>query len=70
MKNSVPNTFSYGLMFFGTPHEGPTNDAKVKLGRTCVAIAQSMPGNSSNDIMETLKKGSLFSDMLQEHFRY
>jgi hypothetical protein len=61
---------SFGLMFFGTPHSGPTNDLKVKFGKACVGIAQSMPWKVSNDIMEALKKGSLFSDVLQEHWRH
>jgi hypothetical protein len=57
-------------MFFGTPHSGPTNDLKVKFGKACVGIAQSMPWKVSNDIMEALKKGSLFSDVLSEHWRH
>jgi hypothetical protein len=61
---------SFGLMFFGTPHSGPTDDLKVKFGRACVKIAQSMPWKVSNDIMEALKKGSLFSDILCEHWRH
>ncbi|KAH8659274.1 hypothetical protein BGZ60DRAFT_544318 [Tricladium varicosporioides] len=59
-----------GLMFFGTPHSGPTNDLKVKFGRVCVDIAQSMPWKASNDIMEALEKRSLFSDVLHEHWRH
>jgi hypothetical protein len=34
-----------------------------------VAIIRALPGVQSNDIMETLKKGSLFSDILQENWR-
>ncbi|CZR62148.1 uncharacterized protein PAC_12045 [Phialocephala subalpina] len=61
---------TFGLMFFGTPHSGPTDDLKVKFGRACVKIAQSLPWKVSNDIMEALKKGSLFSDVLSEHWRH
>ncbi|KAN0102725.1 hypothetical protein V8E51_011038 [Hyaloscypha variabilis] len=61
---------TFGLMFFGTPHSGPTDDLKVKFGKACVGIAQSMPWKVSNDIMEALKKGSLFSDILSEHWRH
>lgn len=57
-------------MFFGTPHSGPTNDFMVKFGRVCVDIAQSMPWKVSNDIMDALKKGSLFSDVLYEQWRH
>lgn len=57
-------------MFFGTPHAGPTNDLKVKFGRACVAIAQSMPWKVFNDLMKALEKGSLFSDVLYENWRH
>ena len=72
VQNSCVITYqgSCGLVFFGTPHAGPTEDAKVKFGRVCASIAQSIPTNASNDIMEALKKGSLFSDMLQENWRH
>ncbi|KAM0804081.1 hypothetical protein BDR22DRAFT_836735 [Usnea florida] len=39
-------------------------------GKACVSIAQSLPGVKSNDIMEGLKKGSLFSDTLQSQWRH
>jgi hypothetical protein len=42
----------------------------VKFGRACVSIAQSMPWKVPNDIMEALKKGSLFSDVLYENWRH
>ena len=35
-----------------------------------MSIAQSLPGVNSNDIMEGLKKGSLFSDTLQTQWRH
>jgi hypothetical protein len=60
---------SFGLVFFGTPHDGPTVDTKVRFGRICTAIAQGLPGNPSNDMMQALEKGTLFSDHLHEHFR-
>jgi hypothetical protein len=60
---------SFGLVFFGTPHDGPTVDTKVRFGKICAAIAQALPGNPSNDIMQALEKGTLFSDHLHEHFR-
>ena len=35
-----------------------------------MSIAQSLPGVHPNDIMEGLKKGSLFSDALQNQWRH
>ncbi|KAH9206067.1 hypothetical protein DL95DRAFT_397161 [Leptodontidium sp. 2 PMI_412] len=61
---------TFGLVFFGTPHAGPANDFKVKFGKACVKIAQSMPWKVPNDIMEALKKRSLFSEVLSEHWRH
>ena len=57
-------------MFFGTPHFGPADHWKIKIGKTCVKIAQSLPGSVSNDVMQALEKGSLFSDSLQSHGRH
>jgi hypothetical protein len=66
VQNSCAITYqgSCGLVFFGTPQAGPNEDAKDKFGRVCASIAQSIPTNASNDIMDALKKGSLFSDIL------
>ena len=61
---------SYGLVFFGTPHGGPGDDWKITFAKASVCIAQSLPGITSNDIMEALKKGSLFSDSLQNQWRH
>ena len=61
---------SYGLVFFGTPHGGPGEDWKIVFGKASVRIAQSLPGVQSNDIMEALKHGSLFSDALQSQWRH
>ena len=64
------NVTSYGLIFFGTPHGGPGSNWKIVFGKTCVKIAQSVPGKNPNDIMEALKRGSLFSDGLQNQWRH
>ncbi len=61
---------SYGVVFFGTPHGGPGNDWKIAFGKASVSIAHSLPGVQSNDIMEGLKSGSLFSDALQSQWRH
>ncbi|KAH6669960.1 hypothetical protein B0J14DRAFT_545730 [Halenospora varia] len=58
------------LAFFGTPHGGPSDDLGIRFAKACVAIVHALPGIPSNDIMEALKKGSLFSDVLQENWRH
>ena len=57
-----------GLAFFGTPHAGGS-DGLVALGSVAARIAQSIHFQASSDIVETLKKGSLFTDVLAEHWR-
>ena len=58
-----------GLVFFGTPHAGG-NEALVTLGKTCARIVTALSTNPSNDIMEAVQLGSLFSDVLQENWRH
>jgi hypothetical protein len=43
---------------------------KVRFAKACVAIVQAIPGHPSSDLMEALRKGSLFSDLLQESWRH
>jgi hypothetical protein len=43
-------------------------DTKVRFGRICAAIAQALPGNPSNDIMQALER-ELYSLSTHEHFR-
>lgn len=58
-----------GIAFFATPHDG--GDRKlVNLGAVAAKIATSAGFQKGDDVLETLKKGSLFSDILQEHFRH
>ena len=61
---------SFGLMFFGTPHAGSTEDAKVFFGKICARVANKVIGDPKNDIMQALEKNSLFSDVLQENWRH
>ncbi|KAF6221633.1 hypothetical protein HO133_001599 [Letharia lupina] len=61
---------TYGLVFFGTPHGGSGDGWKTKFGKASVRIAQSLPGRTSNDVMEALKKGSSLTDTLQEAWRH
>ena len=58
-----------GLAFFGTPHEGG-DEKLVALGTAAARIASALHLQPSNDLIETLKKGSLFSDLLAEQWRH
>jgi hypothetical protein len=58
-----------GLAFFATPHNG--GDWKlVSLGSIAAKIATTAGFQKGDDVLETLKTGSIFSDTLQEHFRH
>ena len=57
-------------MFFGTPHGGPKDILQVALGKLCVRWVQAMPGAQKNRIMEALKPGSLFDDLLKDNFSH
>ena len=67
-KTLIDVLLSTGLVFFGTPHAGG-NNGLVALGSVAARIAQSIHLQPSSDIVETLKKGSLFTDVLAEHWR-
>ena len=58
-----------GLAFFGTPHGGG-KETLVTLGNACARVVSALSTNPSNDIMEVLRSGSLFSDILQESWRH
>lgn len=57
------------LIFFGTPHGGG-NDALVNLGKVSARILDLVTGSAPNDIMQAVKKGSMYSDILREGFRH
>ena len=57
------------LLFFGTPHEGG-KESLLSLGSACARIVTAISTNPSNDLMEVLRSGSLFSDVLQENWRH
>ncbi|KAL9110530.1 MAG: hypothetical protein Q9227_004888 [Pyrenula ochraceoflavens] len=61
----------HGLVFFGVPHAGG-NHALVQLGRLTTRIADHVlpDAHSRKDIMETLKDGSMYTDILKEMFRH
>jgi hypothetical protein len=55
-------------MFFGTPHDGGDRTL-VALGAAAARVASKLHVQPSNDIIEVLKSGSMFSDILGEHWR-
>jgi hypothetical protein len=56
-------------VFFGTPHEGG-NKSLVRLGATAACVASWLGFKSEDSIVEVLKEGSLFSDVLKQSFRH
>ncbi|RDW58409.1 hypothetical protein BP5796_12339 [Coleophoma crateriformis] len=58
-----------GLAFFATPHFGG-QWTLVKLGGLVADIAKTMGFKKGDNVLETLKEGSIFSDIIQEHWRH
>lgn len=57
-----------GLAFFATPHNG--GDWKLlSLGTVAAKIALATGFQQGDDVLETLKHGSIFSDLMDELFR-
>ncbi|KAH8910260.1 hypothetical protein BR93DRAFT_470807 [Coniochaeta sp. PMI_546] len=58
-----------GLAFFATPHD--SEDWKlVSLGTMAAKIATTAGFQKGDDVMKVLKCGSMFADILQEHWRH
>lgn len=57
-----------GLAFFATPHHGG-DWMLVSLGGVASKIATAVGFQQGDDILEMLKDGSIFSDIMQEHWR-
>jgi triacylglycerol esterase/lipase EstA (alpha/beta hydrolase family) len=58
-----------GLAFFATPHRG--GDWKlVSLGGVVAKIATAVGFQKGDDVLETLKNGSIFSEIMQEQWRH
>jgi triacylglycerol esterase/lipase EstA (alpha/beta hydrolase family) len=58
-----------GLAFFATPHHG--GDWRlVSLGGVVAKIATAVGFQKGDDVLETLKNGSIFSEIMQEHWRH
>ena len=62
-------TSTTGLAFFGTPHDGG-NKILVLLGSAAARVASFVHLQASNDVIEILKSGSLFADLLGEQWRH
>ena len=62
-------TWTTGLAFFGTPHDGG-NKSLVALGTVAAGVASLLHLQTPNDVIETLKNGSLFVDLLGEQWRH
>jgi hypothetical protein len=58
-----------GLAFFATPHHGG-DWMLVSLGSVAAKIATAMGFQKGDDVLETLKNGSIFSDIMKEHWRH
>jgi hypothetical protein len=58
---------TYGIAFFGTPHQG---GKLAKLGDIAATIVRGVLRNPSNLFMEALKKDSLFVESLQSAFQH
>jgi hypothetical protein len=57
------------LAFWATPHNG--GDWKlVSLGGLAAKVAIAAGFQKGDDVLETLKNGSIFSDIMQEHWRH
>ena len=58
-----------GLAFFATPHGGG-NKVLVSIGGIVAKVAISMGFQKGDNVLETLKDGNIFSDIMAEHFRH
>jgi len=58
-----------GLAFFATPHHG-ADWLLVSLAGVVAKIATSVGFQKGDDVLETLKNGSIFSEIMQEHWRH
>jgi hypothetical protein len=58
-----------GLVFFATPHHG-RDTTLVSLGGVVAEIATAIGYQKGDDVLETLKSGSIFSEIMQKHWRH
>ncbi|KAI1126749.1 TPR-like protein [Nemania abortiva] len=68
-KHTPTKLATSGIAFFATPHNG--GDPKlVSLGGVVAKVARAAGFQKGDDVLETLKKGSIFSDIMQEQWRH
>jgi hypothetical protein len=68
LKNTLGSTF--GLVFMGTPHAGHADSMTIDFGKMCANIVRHVSGNGADDLIMAVENGSIFSDILREHFRH
>ena len=56
-----------GLAFFATPHFRGSDQMLVSLRGVVAKITASIGFREGDDVLKTLKKGSIFLDMIQEY---
>jgi hypothetical protein len=64
--NSIRDA-TYGIAFFGTPHQG---GKYAELGDIASKVARGFLRNPKNNFLDVLKKDSLFSDELVKNYRH
>ncbi|RMJ16727.1 hypothetical protein CDV36_003631 [Fusarium kuroshium] len=57
-----------GLAFFATPHDGG-RQSLVNIGQIAAKIALNLGFQRGDNILETLREGSMFSDLMHEHWK-
>ncbi|CAH0057966.1 unnamed protein product [Clonostachys solani] len=68
-KYSMIKSMTKGIAFFATPHHGG-DMTLVGLGSIATKIARTAGLQQGDDVLETLKSGSIFSDVMHEHWRH
>ncbi|GKT51856.1 protein SERAC1 [Colletotrichum spaethianum] len=58
-----------GLAFFATPHNGG-DEKLVNFGSLAAKVAIATGFQKGDDVLEVLKQGSIFSDIMHEHWRH
>lgn len=63
--DSDPYVARYGMVFFGTPHHGGEGTG---FGSVVSGVARFILRSPSNSLLKSLKKESMFADILNEDF--
>ena len=57
------------MAFFGTPHNG-AGQGLAGLASMAARVASTLHMQPENDVAEAIKNGSLYTDLLKEHWRH